>query len=61
VFALSLTLVVASSVPASFDAVAALWREAIAVALCFALILLIWSKHHTFHRRYGWRTARQSC
>lgn len=53
VFALSLTLIVASSVPASFEALAALWREAIAVALCFALILLIWSKHHTFHRRYG--------
>ncbi len=53
VFALSLTLIVASSVPASFEALAALWREAIAVALCFALVLLIWSKHHAFHRRYG--------
>lgn len=53
VFALSLTLIVASSVPASFEALTALWREAIAVALCFALILLIWSKHHAFHRRYG--------
>ena len=53
VFALSLTLIVASSVPDSFDALLALWREAIALAMCFALILLIWSKHHAFHRRYG--------
>ncbi|WP_421791464.1 TMEM175 family protein [Hyphobacterium sp.] len=53
VFALSLTLIVASSVPTNFDALVALWREAIAVAFCFALILLIWSKHHAFHRRYG--------
>lgn len=53
VFALSLTLIVASSVPTHFDALVALWREAIAVAFCFALVLLIWSKHHTFHRRYG--------
>jgi uncharacterized membrane protein len=53
VFALSLTLIVASSVPHSFDGLIALWREAIALAMCFALILLIWSKHHAFHRRYG--------
>ncbi|MEE2524838.1 TMEM175 family protein [Hyphobacterium sp. HN65] len=53
VFALSLTLIVASSVPTSFDALIGLWREAIAVAMCFALVLLIWSKHHAFHRRYG--------
>jgi uncharacterized membrane protein len=53
VFALSLTLIVASSVPTSFDGLIALWREAIALAMCFALILLIWSKHHAFHRRYG--------
>lgn len=53
VFALSLTLIVASSVPTSFDALVGLWREAIAVAMCFALVLLIWSKHHAFHRRYG--------
>jgi len=53
VFALSLTLIVASSVPSSFDALIGLWREAIAIAMCFALILLIWSKHHAFHRRYG--------
>lgn len=53
IFALSMTLIVASSVPTTFDNLIALWREAIAVALCFALILLIWSKHHAFHRRYG--------
>lgn len=52
VFALSLTLIVASAVPQSFSELQALWREAIAVALCFALILLIWTKHHTFFRRY---------
>ena len=53
VFALSLTLIVASSVPTRFDELVSLWREAIAVAMCFALVLLIWSKHHAFHRRYG--------
>jgi uncharacterized membrane protein len=53
IFALSMTLIVASSVPTTFDNLIALWREAIAVGLCFALILLIWSKHHAFHRRYG--------
>ena len=53
VFALSLTLIVASSVPTTFDNLVSLWREAIAVAMCFALVLLIWSKHHAFHRRYG--------
>ena len=52
VFALSLTLIVASAVPATFAELTALWREAIAVAASFALILLIWSKHHTFFRRY---------
>lgn len=52
VFALSLTLIVASAVPASFAELQALWREAIAVALCFALVLLIWTKHHAFFRRY---------
>jgi uncharacterized membrane protein len=53
IFALSMTLIVASSVPTTFDNLVALWREAIAVGFCFALILLIWSKHHAFHRRYG--------
>ncbi|GJL97281.1 MAG: hypothetical protein DHS20C06_10980 [Hyphobacterium sp.] len=53
IFALSMTLIVASSVPTTFDDLVVLWREAIAVALCFALILSIWSKHHAFHRRYG--------
>lgn len=52
VFALSLTLIVASAVPATFRELTALWREAIAVAASFALILLIWSKHHAFFRRY---------
>lgn len=52
VFALSLTLIVASAVPASFAELQALWREVIAVGMCFALVLLIWSKHHAFFRRY---------
>lgn len=52
VFALSLTLIVASAVPASFAELAALWREALAVAFSFALVLLIWSKHHAYFRRY---------
>jgi len=52
VFALSLTLIVASAVPATFRELASLWREAIAIAFSFALILLIWSKHHAFFRRY---------
>jgi len=52
VFALSLTLIVALSVPSTFTELKTLWREAIAVAFSFMLILLIWSKHHTFFRRY---------
>jgi len=52
VFALSLTLIVALSVPETFVELKTLWREAIAIAFSFALILLIWSKHHVFFRRY---------
>ncbi len=52
VFAMALTLIVASSVPSSFTALIALWREAIAIALCFALLLMIWHIHFVFFRRY---------
>lgn len=52
VFAMALTLVVASSVPTSFAEIAALWREGIAIALCFIMLLSIWYGHYLFFRRY---------
>jgi len=52
VFAMALALIVASSVPTSFTELTALWREAIAIAICFALLLMIWHIHFVFFRRY---------
>jgi uncharacterized membrane protein len=52
VFAMALTLIVASSVPQSFDELAGLWREGIATALCFAMMLMIWHIHYIYFRRY---------
>lgn len=61
VFALVLTLAALQSIPTSFDELVGLWRGAISIALCFALILLIWRTHHIFFRRFGlddgWVTA----
>ncbi|XBQ15559.1 MAG: TMEM175 family protein [Oceanicaulis sp.] len=53
VFALVLTLTAAQGVPDSFADLSGLWRDAIAVTACFALILTIWHTHHVFFRRYG--------
>jgi len=52
VFALALTLIVASSVPKTFDDISALWREGIAIAICFTGLLFIWYAHYLFFRRY---------
>lgn len=52
VFALVLTLAAAQSVPSSFADLANLWRDALTLAACFALILTIWHTHHVFFRRY---------
>lgn len=52
VFAMALALIVASSVPESFTELVALWREGIAIAICFALLLMIWHIHFVFFRRY---------
>jgi len=52
IFAMALTLVVVSSVPASFSELTTLWREAIAITLCFAMLLMIWRVHYVFFRRY---------
>ena len=53
VFALVLTLAAAQSVPNSFSDLTNLWRDGLAMAACFALILSIWHTHHVFFRRYG--------
>ncbi|PHR57603.1 MAG: hypothetical protein COA47_11525 [Robiginitomaculum sp.] len=52
VFAMALTLIVASSVPSSFAELTGLWREGIAIGLCFTILLLIWRIHFVFFRRY---------
>lgn len=52
VFALVITLAAAQSVPRSFAELTGLWREAISLACCFALLLIIWRMHHVFFRRY---------
>ena len=52
VFALVLSFAAAQSIPTSFADLADLWRDAIAFAACFALILTIWHTHHAFFRRY---------
>ena len=53
VFALVLTLAAAQTVPASFSDLTNLWRDALALTACFALILTIWHTHHVFFRRYN--------
>ncbi|MDG1416573.1 MAG: TMEM175 family protein [Maricaulis sp.] len=52
VFAMALTLIVASSVPESFAALTELWREGLAIALCFTMLLMIWHIHYIYFRRY---------
>ncbi len=53
VFALALGLVAASATPTSVAELISMWRHALAVAACFALLLLIWRMHFVFFRRYG--------
>jgi len=53
VFALVLALAAVESVPRSFDELVGLWREALALAVCFSLIILIWYTHHHYFRRFG--------
>jgi uncharacterized membrane protein len=53
VFALVLTLAALQSIPSSFSELIGLWRGALSIAICFALVLLIWRTHHVFFRRYG--------
>jgi uncharacterized membrane protein len=52
VFALVITLAAAQSIPQNFDALTGLWREALSLAFCFILLLIIWRMHHVFFRRY---------
>ena len=52
VFALVITLAAAQSVPTRFDELTGLWREALSLAFCFTLLLIIWRMHHVFFRRY---------
>jgi len=58
IFALAITLVAASSVPTSFDELTGMWRDLIATALCFAMLLLIWRMHFVFFRRYDLEDGR---
>ena len=52
VFALVLTLAAAQTAPRTFDELTGLWRDAISLAACFALIILIWRTHYVVFRRY---------
>lgn len=58
VFALSITLVAVSTVPSSFDELVRLWRELIATAFSFAMILLVWRMHYVYFRRYDLEDGR---
>ncbi|KAA5804455.1 DUF1211 domain-containing protein [Alkalicaulis satelles] len=53
IFAMVLTLAALQSIPQTFGELAGLWRGALSIGFCFALILLIWRTHHIFFRRYG--------
>lgn len=52
VFALVLALAATQSIPTTFDELADLWRDALSLAACFALIIFLWRTHHVFFRRY---------
>ncbi|WP_306016592.1 TMEM175 family protein [Oceanicaulis sp. MMSF_3324] len=52
VFALVLALAATQSIPTTFDELAGLWRDALSLAACFALIIFLWRTHHVFFRRY---------
>jgi uncharacterized membrane protein len=51
-FALTL-LVVSTDVPKTFEGLQRVLREFPAFVACFALLLLFWSEHYKFFRRYG--------
>lgn len=54
VFAFALTLLVVSlEVPKSFNDLWAAMKGMVAFAFCFAILFGLWSRHHTFFRRYG--------
>ncbi|MHB8637646.1 MAG: TMEM175 family protein [Fimbriimonadaceae bacterium] len=54
VFAFALTLLVVSlEVPKSFDDLCAAMKGMVAFAFCFAVLFGLWSRHHTFFRRYA--------
>lgn len=54
IFAFAITLlVVAPSVPQTYEELTGIMRGFIAFALAFALLLAIWIQHYVFFRRYG--------
>ncbi len=57
-FAFALTLLVVSlEVPKSFTELVGAMKGMIAFAFCFAVLFGLWSKHHTFFRRYALEDA----
>lgn len=54
IIALALTLIVVSiEVPSSFDALLVEFKKLPAFGVCFAILLMCWFYHYSFHRRYG--------
>ena len=54
IIALALTLIVVSvEVPSSFDELLTAFRKLPSFAVCFAILLMCWYYHFSFHRRYG--------
>jgi hypothetical protein len=54
VFAFAVTLLVVSlEVPRTFDELLETMRGFVAFAICFLMLMLVWSWHYTFFRRYG--------
>ena len=54
IIALALTLIVVSvEVPASFDELLVEFKKLPAFGVCFAILLMCWFYHYSFHRRYG--------
>jgi uncharacterized membrane protein len=58
VFAFALTLIVVSlEVPKSYSELLHAMKGMVAFAFCFAILFGLWSKHHTFFRRYALEDA----
>lgn len=54
IIALALTLIVVSiEVPSSFDELLREFKKLPAFGVCFAILLMCWFYHYSFHRRYG--------